>query len=109
MLTPVVVINYLGILLSKQKKQDYKPKDDEVILTTLQTPTCLSVCAFLTKVHTVALESLDGENLLGFLNEIGQGLRGFLLEHLKKFPVNQAGAIMLSKYACPRLSNFTCR
>ncbi|CCX34869.1 exocyst complex component Sec10-like protein [Pyronema domesticum] len=95
--TADIVINYLGILLSKQKKQDYKPKDDEVILTILQTPTCVSVCAFLTKVHTVALESLDGENLLGFLNEIGQGLRGFLLEHLKKFPVNQAGAIMLSK------------
>ena len=98
MLMAVVVIAYIGTLLSKQKKQDYRPKDDEVRLTTLQTPTCLSVCAFLQKVHSTATESLDGANLEGFLNEIGTGLRGFLLEHLKKFQVNQAGGIMLSKY-----------
>lgn len=48
-------------------------------------------------MHAVATEALDGANLDGFLSEIGAGLRGFLLEHLKKFQVNQAGAIMLSK------------
>ena len=98
MLTAVVATAYIGTLLSKQKRQDYRPKDDEVRLTTLQTPTCLSVCAFLQKVHSIATESLDGANLEGFLNEIGIGLRGFLFEHLKKFQVNQAGGIMLSKY-----------
>ncbi|KAA8894126.1 exocyst complex component Sec10-like protein [Sphaerosporella brunnea] len=92
-----VVVAYIASLLAKQKKQDYRPKDDEVSLTTLQTPTCLSVCAFLQKVHAVATEALDGANLDGFLEEIGAGFRGLLLEHLKKFQVNQAGAIMLSK------------
>ena len=95
------VIVYTGSLLAKQKKQDFRPKDDEVSLTTLQTATCHSVCTFLSKVHGVATEALDGANLNGFLNEIGAGLRGFLLEHLKKFQVNQAGAIMLSKFVSP--------
>ncbi|KAF8251290.1 exocyst complex component Sec10, partial [Wilcoxina mikolae CBS 423.85] len=91
------VITYIGTLLAKQKKQDYKPRDDEVRLTNLQTATCLSVCAFLQKVHRIAIQSLDGANLEGFLYEIGTGLRGFLIEHLKKFQVNQAGGIVLSK------------
>jgi hypothetical protein len=88
-------------LLATQKKLDYRPKDDEITLTTLQTTTCLSVCAFLQKVHAVATEALDGTNLDRFLDEIGSGFRGLLLEHYKKFQVNQAGAIMLSKYVHP--------
>ncbi|KAL7269154.1 Exocyst complex component 5 [Rhizina undulata] len=92
-----VVLQYITTLLSKQKKQDYKPKDDDVSLTTLQTPTALTVCTFLQKVYDIAKDSLDGANLRVFLHEIGAGFRGSLLEHLKKYQVNQAGAIMLSK------------
>lgn len=93
------MINHVTTLLNKQKKSDFKPKDDEVSLTTLQTPACQAVCGFLQKVHEIAKESLDGANLDGFLNEIGSGFRGLLLDHLKKYQVNQAGGIMLSKYA----------
>jgi len=85
------------VLLAKQKKQDFRPKDDDVSLTTLQTPTCLSVCVFLQKVAEISNGSLDGTNLESFLSEIGSGFRGLLLEHLKKYQVNQAGGIMLSK------------
>lgn len=98
----------MTILLNKQKKSDFKPKDDEVSLTTLQTPACQTVCAFLQKVYDIAKESLDGANLEGFLNEIGSGFRGLLLDHLKKYLVNQAGGIMLSKWVfqAPNFSNF---
>lgn len=48
-------------------------------------------------MYEVAKESLDGANLDGFLNEIGSGFRMLLLDHLKKYQVNQAGGIMLSK------------
>ncbi|CAZ82768.1 unnamed protein product [Tuber melanosporum] len=92
-----VVLAYISVLLAKQKKQDFRPKDDDVSLTTLQTPACLSVCAFLQKVTEISNESLDGTNLESFLNEIGSGFRGLLLDHLKKYQVNQAGGIMLSK------------
>jgi hypothetical protein len=104
----VVVITYIGTLLAKQKKQDYKPRDDEVHLTTLQTSTCRSVCSFLQRVHRIATESLDGANLDGFLHEIGTGLRAFLLDHLKKFQVNQAGGIMLSKYTFEGILSKIC-
>ncbi|PWW74402.1 exocyst complex component Sec10 [Tuber magnatum] len=92
-----VVLAYIAVLLAKQKKQDFRPKDDDVSLTTLQTPTCLAVCAFLQKVAEILNESLDGANLESFLSEIGSGFRGLLLDHLKKYQVNQAGGIMLSK------------
>jgi len=92
-----LIIAHVNSLLTKQKKQDYKPKDDEVSLTTLQTPTCTSVCTFLRKVYDTAKRALDGSNLEGFLEEVSTGLRGLLLEHYKKFQVNQAGGIMLSK------------
>lgn len=48
-------------------------------------------------MYEIAKESLDGANLDGFLNEIGSGFRMLLLDHLKKYQVNQAGGIMLSK------------
>lgn len=32
------MLHHTGTLLSKQKKQDFRPKDDDVSLTTLQTP-----------------------------------------------------------------------
>jgi len=66
------------------------------MLTNIQ-EACLSVCAFLEKVAEISNESLDGTNLESFLNEIGSGFRGLLLDHLKKYQVNQAGGIMLSK------------
>jgi len=37
-----VVLAYLAILLAKQKKQDFRPKDDDVSLTTLQTPVSIN-------------------------------------------------------------------
>ncbi|KAF8475948.1 exocyst complex component Sec10-like protein [Kalaharituber pfeilii] len=92
-----VVLTWIAQLLNKQKKQDYRPKDDDVSLTTLQTPTCLSIRQFLERVHTVAKESLDGANLDSFLTELGCGLRNLLLEHMKKFQINAAGGLMLTK------------
>ena len=37
-----VILAWVTQLLSKQKKQDFRPKDDDVSLTTLQTPVCIS-------------------------------------------------------------------
>lgn len=33
----LVIVTYISSLLSRQKKQDYRPKDEEVSLTTLST------------------------------------------------------------------------
>ncbi|RPA93611.1 exocyst complex component Sec10 [Choiromyces venosus 120613-1] len=92
-----LVLAHLTLLLSKQRKNDFKPRDDEVRLTTLQTPTCISTTTFLEKLTQTTTTSLDGTNLTHFLTEIGHGFRTALLEHLKRHAVNQAGGIMLTK------------
>ncbi|CAZ81646.1 unnamed protein product [Tuber melanosporum] len=92
-----IVLAHITLLLSKQRKADFKPRDDEVRLTTLQTPTCILTTAFLEKLTQTATTSLDGANLTHFLTEISGGFRTALLEHLKRHSVNQAGGIMLTK------------
>ncbi|KAF8449775.1 exocyst complex component Sec10-like protein [Terfezia claveryi] len=92
-----VVLGWIGGLLGKQKKSDYRPKDDDVSLTTLQTLTAASIVAFLTKVHAVAVATLSGQNLTAFLIELAASLLNLVLEHMKKFTVNAAGGIMLTK------------
>ena len=92
-----VVLGWISGLLAKQKKGDYRPKDDDVSLTTLQTPTAASIVAFLSKVHGVAVSTLSGQNISAFLIELGASFLSLVLEHMKKFTVNAAGGIMLTK------------
>lgn len=92
-----LVLAYISTLLSRQKKQDFRPKDDDVSLTTLRTPVCQSVTLFLQKVYDTATQALDGANLEFFLVEVGSGFRTLLLEHFKKYQVNAAGALMVTK------------
>ncbi|KAF8426330.1 exocyst complex component Sec10-like protein [Tirmania nivea] len=92
-----VVLGWVSGLLAKQKKSDYRPKDDDVSLTTLQTQTAAAIVAFLAKVHTVAVTALSGQNLSAFLAELAASLLSLVLEHMKRFTVNAAGGIMLTK------------
>ncbi|KAH0536967.1 hypothetical protein FGG08_006195 [Glutinoglossum americanum] len=97
-----VVLNWVSKLLAGQKKSDFRPKDvavevGSVWLEMLQTPTCLSTSTFLAKVHHLATLSLNGPNLTTFSTELATGIRSLLLEHFKKFPVNAAGSLMVTK------------
>ncbi|CBF84751.1 hypothetical protein AN8879.2 [Aspergillus nidulans FGSC A4] len=84
-----------------QKKNDFRPKegDSTAWLEKLQTPTCASLCAFLARVHDVAVSSLpaSGANLPQLLSEIALGTRSLLLEHFKRFVVNGPGGLMVTK------------
>ncbi|RDW64285.1 exocyst subunit SEC10 [Aspergillus mulundensis] len=96
-----ITLIWVGKVLSSQKKNDFRPKegDSTAWLEKLQTPTCASVCAFLTRVHKVAVQSLpaSGTNLLQLLTEIALGTRSLLLEHFKRFVVNGPGGLMVTK------------
>jgi hypothetical protein len=61
--------------------------------------TCASLCAFLARVHDVAVSSLpaSGANLPQLLSEIALGTRSLLLEHFKRFVVNGPGGLMVTK------------
>ncbi|KMU81220.1 hypothetical protein CISG_02597 [Coccidioides immitis RMSCC 3703] len=99
-----VALAWVTRVLSGQKRNDFRPKEGVTEagagwLEMLQTPTCASISGFLTRLHSVALNSLpsSGSNVKTFLTEIALGTRALLLEHFKKFPVNGPGGLMVTK------------
>lgn len=98
-----VVLTWVSKLLGRQQKTDFRPKDDTLSggsdwLEQLQTPTCLSIFTFLSRLHTLSLSALgSSSNLTSFLTELAVSIRSLLLEHFKKFNVNAAGGIMVTK------------
>ncbi|KAJ6035785.1 hypothetical protein N7540_000064 [Penicillium herquei] len=92
---------WVSRLLSGQKKNDFRPResDNPAWLEMLQTPTCASICAFLTRLHNIARTSLpsSGSNVRQVLTEIALGTRGLLLEHFKRFAVSGPGGLMVTK------------
>ncbi|BGP22067.1 Exocyst complex component 5 [Rhodotorula toruloides] len=95
--TTDAIVSYLSVLLSKQKKADFRPKNDELAFSRLNTEPCLLACDFLAKVREAAVDALSGRNAEIFLTEVGVTFHTLLLEHLKKFPVSATGGLMLTK------------
>lgn len=93
--TITVTINWVTKLLAGQKKQDFRPKDNDMIQLQ-QTPTCTLIAAFLTRTHKSASAAIDGQNLAVFSSELALGVRDLLFEHFKKFQVNATGGIMVT-------------
>ncbi|KAL4953019.1 exocyst complex component Sec10-like protein [Aspergillus filifer] len=96
-----ITLLWANKILSGQKKNDFRPKegDSTAWLEKLQTPTCASLCAFLSRMQSIALKSLpaSGTNLRQLLTEIAIGVRTLLLEHFKRFIVNGPGGLMVTK------------
>ncbi|KAK2806985.1 Exocyst complex component 5 [Onygenales sp. PD_10] len=94
-----VTLSWVSRLLSGQKKNDFRPKEAAADFEMLQTPTCSLIYTFLTRLHTTTRTSLppSGSNTKIFLTEIALGVRSLLLEHFKRFPVNAAGGLMVTK------------
>ncbi|CAL1701173.1 unnamed protein product [Somion occarium] len=91
------LISWLSTQLTKQKRTDFKPRNDDLSFARVNTEPCIACCEFLEKVRDAARESLSGKNLEAFLTEVGVAFHGLLLDHLKKFPVSATGGLMLAK------------
>lgn len=91
------IINWLSQVLSRQKKNDFKPRDDDLMLTNLATSPCNAAVDFIRRVHAMAEKDLDQRNTELFLTEVGVAFHGLLLGHFKKFPVSAAGGLILTK------------
>lgn len=63
------VNTWLSLCLSKQKKNEFKPRSDE--LSFGNTEPCDACCAALAKVRDAARQNLSGKNLDVFLTEVG--------------------------------------
>ncbi|KAJ3382348.1 Exocyst complex component 5 [Lobulomyces angularis] len=94
-------IEYISVwfvsVLSKQKKNEFKPNDDQLNIGTLPTPPCIQITNFVKNMYKTAMQSLNGENLRVFLLEVGNSLHSLLLDHFKKYTINSSGGILLSK------------
>ncbi|KAL0570609.1 Exocyst complex component 5 [Marasmius crinis-equi] len=91
------VITWLTTQLTKQKRNDFKPKNDDLSFARVNTEPCEACCDMLEKVRDSAKASLSGKNLEVFLTEVGVTFHSLLLEHLRKFPVSATGGLMLAK------------
>ncbi|QSL64679.1 hypothetical protein MERGE_001981 [Pneumocystis wakefieldiae] len=91
-----VILNWVNLLLSKQKKNDFKPRDDQR-MENLNTEPCRLIVQFISKVHNYAYNNLIGLNLENFLVILGMSFLKLLLEHFKKFSVSLSGGLILTK------------
>lgn len=90
-------LNYAAKLLARQARTDYRPRDGDIGLDHFQTPTCSAVFAFVSGVREQMARTIEGKNAEIAFTELGMGFRTLLLEHFKKFQVNLAGGLMVSK------------
>lgn len=91
-----VIVAWLASILLKQKKHDYRPKNDELSFARTNTEPCELICDFLASLKDAA-SSLSGKNREAFLLEVGVAFHSLLLDHYKKFAVNPTGGLMLTK------------
>ncbi|KAF8204797.1 exocyst complex protein [Pholiota molesta] len=92
------IINWLTLQLTKQKRNDFKPRNDDLSFARVNTEPCVACCETLEKVRDAAKQNLSGKNLEVFLTEIGIAFHSLLLDHLRKFPVSATGGLMLAKH-----------
>lgn len=93
--TVAVVSNWVSKSLNTQRKTDFRPRDAE--LDSLQTPTCLSICTFLSRVNMYTTAAVDGHNLEMLSSELALAVLQLLFGHFKKFQVNATGGLMVTQ------------
>lgn len=94
-----VVLSWNTKLLQGQKKQDFRPRDDDLVSLGAETPTCLAVTRFLDTVAKQATATLSQPALGLLLSELALGLRSALLDHFRRFTVSLTGGLVVSKDA----------
>lgn len=71
------IINWLVLQLTKQKKNDFKPRNDDQSFARVNTEPCVACCETLERVRDAAKENLSGKNLEVFLTEVGVSFHGY--------------------------------
>jgi len=67
----VAVVTWMATQLAKQKKTDFKPRNDDDSFARVNTDPCVGCCDMLEKVGITAKQKLSGKNLEIFLTEVG--------------------------------------
>ena len=64
-------VTWMAMQLAKQKKTDFKPRNDDDSFARVNTDPCIGCCEILDKVGIAAKQNLSGKNLEIFLTEVG--------------------------------------
>ena len=64
--------------LAKQKKTDFKPRNDDLSFARVNTEPCVACCEVLERIRDAAKQNLSGKNLECFLTELGVAFHGFV-------------------------------
>ncbi|KAI8368784.1 exocyst complex component Sec10-like protein [Blakeslea trispora] len=88
---------WLTEILSRQKKNDFRPKDEEGAMMSMGTTPCMQSIEFVTRIYRAAASSLQGKNFEAFLRRVGNGFHAMLLEHFKRFYVSPTGGLLVTK------------
>ncbi|KAJ2747843.1 Exocyst complex component 5 [Coemansia sp. BCRC 34301] len=86
----------LGIL-SKQRKGDFRPADDDYTAFEMGTQPCRQCADYLLRIERACRQSMGAENQERVLTDVGTTLHRMLMEHLRKFVVSVAGGLVLVK------------
>ena len=62
---------WLTEILSRQKKNDFRPKDEEGAMMSMGTTPCMQSIEFVTRIYRAASSSLQGKNFEAFLRRVG--------------------------------------
>lgn len=73
-----MTIAWLSVQLAKQKKNDFKPRNEELSFERVNTEPCVSCCELLEKVRDAAKANLTGKNQEIFLTEIGVAFHAYV-------------------------------
>jgi exocyst complex component 5 len=80
--TPLAVLSWLSTQLAKQKRNDFKPRNDDLSFARVNTEPCIACCETLEKVRDAAKQNLSGKNLEVFLTEIGVAFHACVSPHI---------------------------
>jgi exocyst complex component 5 len=70
------ILKWLSAQLVKQKRTDFKPRNDDISQMGMNTDACNLCCLSLGRAYDTAKENLSGANQEVFLMEIGVGFQG---------------------------------
>lgn len=73
------IVAWLSLQLSKQKRNDFKPRNDDLSFARDNTEPCEACCDLLGKVKDISNINLSGKNLETFLMEIGIAFHSFVI------------------------------
>lgn len=85
------------ILLSEQKKNEYRPNAGTAMVFDRPTIACQLICALIDALRLKAMETLKPPNLTSFLEEVGFEASGCLSIHITHFTFSPPGALRLKR------------